>query len=64
MFTSHAEAWSKKKVPVFTGTFLSFFVIFFNNTPLLESRAGSKKVVVKIKGCVVVFHFRLKRVQI
>lgn len=49
----------KTKSPGFAGTSLSSLVIFYNNTLLLKSRLGSKKVVVKVKECVVDFHFCL-----
>ena len=45
----------KKKVPVYRD-FLSFRYRQANNTILLESRRGTKKVI-KVKECVVRLHF-------
>lgn len=41
------------------GLSLRFSLFFFNNTPLLKSRSGTKEVVIKIKKCVVDLHFNL-----
>jgi hypothetical protein len=51
----------KTKSPGFAGT-LSIFVIFLNNTPLLQSRLGFKEVV-KIKECVVGLHFSVNNAK-
>ncbi len=40
---------TKKKVPRFGGLLLSYLLFFINNTPLLKSRRGFKKVVIKVK---------------
>lgn len=46
----------KQKVPVLPGL-PEDYVIVYNNTPLLKSRKGFKKVVVKVKRRVVDSHF-------
>src|SRR5688500_16191613 len=50
------EGWVKKKVPVNRDLSEFYLLCFFNNTPLLKSRLGLKKVV-KIKECVAELHF-------
>jgi hypothetical protein len=52
----------KKKSPGFGGPF-EFMVIFFYNTPLLKSRRGFKKVVIKIKEGVVNSHLGISSGQ-